>query len=811
MAIANQYGYYTEDYREFVITNPRTPRPWFNYMWNSQYAGLISHTGGGFSFLESPRDNRISRMRYNCLPWDRPGRYVMVKDSATGKYWSLSWAPTIDLKYDSYECRHGQGYTKITTEINGIRGEITYFVPTETNAEVWRVKLTELSGQARDLEIYSFLELLMGNALNDQINQPNDKHFTDIHFDRELQALVATRRYWVLNKGVSVKQPNIDWKYQVYFSQSLPISGFDSSLDKFIGRWRSESNPVAVETGVMQNTEITAGDPVVALQSKISLAANGSVDFAVTLEIVPKEIPPTPLNKEDKFSSPPLLRGAGGDLLKTIDRQFLQLKQKWDQHLSCVQVQTPDEAFNAMINVWNQYQAAVTFDMARNSGYYHGGLLFGTGMRDRFQDILGVVMVDPARVRERLIKALNFQFKDGSTLHNYFVLTNTGERTNHSDTPLWIPFGIVEYLKETGDFSILEEVVPYHDETSGNVYEHLVRALDFAIANTGERGMPRIFTGDWNDTLDHVGSQGKGETTWGAFFLGYVLKKSLPVCEQQGDRAALDRFQKFYEHLRQVTNDVCWDGEWYLRAFRDNGEPIGVSSASQGKIFLNAQSWAVISELAPQERADKAMASSREYLATPFGMQIVAPSFTEIDDTVGLISRCVPGKKENGAVFNHASSWFVLASILNGDTEFAWDIYRRMMPINSSQATDAKCDRFETEPYVYPEYVTSPDHETQGQASHSWLTGTAVWMLRIGIDYILGFQPTFTGMIIDPKIPSEWSGFTAKRKFRGKVIALTVVNHSDIKQMTANGEIVKEKFIDLTRYNGDEIEIVVHL
>jgi cellobiose phosphorylase len=798
VAIANQYGYYTEDYREFVITNPRTPRPWFNYMWNSQYAGLISHTGGGFSFLESPRDNRISRMRYNCLPWDRPGRYVMVKDAATGTYWSLSWAPTIDLEYDFYECRHGQGYTKITTEINGIRGEITYFVPTDTNAEVWRVKLTELSGQPRDLEIYSFLELLMGNALNDQINQPNDKHFTDIHFNQDLQALVATRRYWVLNKGVSVKQPNIDWKYQIYFSQSLPISGFDSSLDTFIGRWRSEANPVAVETGVMKNTEITAGDPVVALQSKIKLETNGTVDFAVVLEIAPKEIPPTPLVK-------------GGEIVEIVDSKFLQLKQKWDEHLSCVQVQTPEAAFNAMLNVWNQYQAAVTFDMARNSGYYHGGLLFGTGMRDRFQDILGVVMVDPARVRERLIKALNFQFKDGSTLHNYFVLTNTGERTNHSDTPLWIPFGIVEYLKETGDFSILEEVVPYHDDSSGTVYEHLVRALDFAIANTGERGMPRIFTGDWNDTLDHVGSQGKGETTWGAFFLGYVLNKSLPVCEHQGDRQSLEKFQNFYEHLRQVTNDVCWDGEWYLRAFRDNGEPIGVSAATQGKIFLNAQSWAVISELAPKDRADKAMASSREHLATPFGMQIVAPSFTEIDDTIGLISRCVPGKKENGAVFNHASSWFVLASLLNGDTEFGWEIYRRMMPINSSQATDQKCDRFETEPYVYPEYVTSPDHETQGQASHSWLTGTAVWMLRIGLDHILGFQPTFTGMVIEPKIPAAWSGFTAQRKFRGKVLSLTVVNHSDVKQMLINGEVVQGNFIDLNLYEGDEIEIAVYL
>jgi cellobiose phosphorylase len=804
VAIANQYGYLTEDYREFVITDPRTPRPWFNYMWNSQYTGLISHTGGGFSFLDSPRDNRISRMRYNCLPWDRPGRYVMVKDSVTGKYWSLSWAPTIDLEYDFYECRHGQGYTKITTKINGILGEITYFVPTDTNAEIWRVKLTEISGQARDLEVYSFLELLMGNALNDQINQPNDKHFTDIHFDQDLQALVATRRYWVLNKGVSVKQPNIDWKYQIYFSQSLLVSGFDSSLDTFIGRWRSEANPVAVQTGVMKNTEITAGDPVVALQSKVPLAANSSIDFAVVLEITPK-------GKKSILIPSSSSVGGGSKIVEIADRKFIDLRHRWNNHLSCVQVQTPDEAFNAMLNVWNQYQAAVTFDMARNSGYYHGGLLFGTGMRDRFQDILGVVMVDPERVRSRLISALKFQFKDGSTLHNFFVLTNTGERTNHSDTPLWIPFGIVEYLKETADFSILDELVPYHDETEGTVYEHLVRALDFAIANTGERGMPRIFTGDWNDTLDHVGSEGKGETTWGAFFLGYVLQKSLPIFEHKGDRQAIEKFQSFYEHLRKVTNEICWDGEWYLRAFRDNGEPIGVSTATQGKIFLNAQSWAVISELAPKDRADKAMASSREYLATPFGMQIVAPSFTEIDDTIGLISRCVPGKKENGAVFNHASAWFVLASLLNGDVEFGWEIYRRMMPINSSQATDEKCDRFETEPYVYPEYVTSPDHETQGQASHSWLTGTAVWMLRIGVDYILGFQPTFTGMIIDPHIPAAWHGFTAQRRFRGKVLSLTVINHSSVKLMTVNGQVVEGNFIDLALYEGDQMAISVHL
>lgn len=799
MKLANTYGYFSDDDREYIITNPRTPRPWFNYMWNGRYTGLISHTGGGFSFLDSPRDNRISRMRYNCLPWDRPGRYVMLKDTKTDRYWSLSWAPTIDLNYDKYECHHGQGYTKIITEIYGIRGEITYFVPSDADAEIWRVELTNLTGEDRNLEVYSFTELLMGNALNDLINQPNDKHFTDIHFDAAQRSLIATRRYWVLNKKVSVAQPNIDWQYRVYFTQTLPISGFDSSLDAFIGRWRSEANPEAVEKSKMQNTEITAGDPIAALQSQVVLPASGKVNFAVICAIATTQNSQSPIETVDLSN------------LAVIDRAFAELKSKWDKHLDVVHVDTPDQKFNVMLNVWNQYQAAATFDMARNAGYYHGGLLFGTGLRDQFQDILGVVMVDCDRVRSRLLNALRFQFQDGSTLHNFFKLTNTGERTNHSDTPLWIPFGLVEYLNETGDLSILDVMVSYHDEGEGSVYEHMVRALLYAIANLGEHGMPKIRNGDWNDTLDHVGPQGKGETVWGAFFLGYVLQKTFPVLELREDRDRLEKFHQVYESLGKATNEHCWDGEWYLRAFRDNGEPIGISAHKQGKIFLNAQSWSAISGLAPKERADKALASCRQYLATPYGMQIVYPSYTEIEDNVGLISRCVPGKKENGAVFNHASSWFVLASLINGDVDFAFDIYQRMMPINSAR----DIDRYEVEPYVYAEYVTSPDHPTQGQASHSWLTGTAVWMLRIGIDYILGFKTTLDGIFIDPHIPSHWQGFTAHRKFRGKTLRLQVTNphgkNSGVSSMIVNGQQVAGNFLRMSDYSEVELAIAVSL
>ncbi|HZW40328.1 MAG TPA: glycosyl transferase family 36 [Ignavibacteriaceae bacterium] len=793
----NKYGYFSEDYREFVITDPRTPRPWFNYMWNENYTGLVSHTGGGFSYLETPRDNRLTRMRYNSLPWDRPGRYVIIKDAVTGKYWSLSWAPTIELKYDKYKCRHGQGYTKITTEINGIKGEITYFVSDDVNAEFWMVNLTNLSNKERKLEVYSFTELLMGNALNDLINQPNDKHFTEITFNKETQTLEATRRYWVLNKKVSVVQPNIDWKYKIYFTQTLPVSGFDSSLDNFIGKWRSEANPISIETGKMTNTEITAGDPVAALKSKLILKPKTSKDFSVIMAVAPKEIKnPYKSLKWDELKN-----------VKTIQNKFSALKEKWGSYLSNVNIQTPDEKFNLMLNVWNQYQSAVTFDMARNSGYYHGGLLFGTGMRDQFQDILGVVMVNPERVRARLLNALRFQFKDGSTLHNFFKITDWGERTNHSDTPLWIPFGIIEYLNETGDFSILDEIVNFYDEGEANVYEHMKRSLDFAISATTERGIPKIMNGDWNDTLDHVGPLGKGETIWGGFFLAYCLKKTFELLEYRNDNEILARWKNVYEHLGEVINENAWDGEWYIRAFRDNGEPLGSKKHKQGKIFINSQTWSVISGLAPKERANKSLSSVKKYLAKPNGIQICWPSYTKVEDNVGLISRCVPGKKENGAIFNHASSWFVLASIINGDVDFAYDVYMRMNPLNSGK----NIDRYEVEPYVYAEYVTSPDHPTDGQASHSWLTGTAVWMLRIGLDKIIGFATSLNGITISPNIPSTWKGFKAERNFRGKRILLEVKNpsgrNSGFSKIIINGKEAESNFINVNDYKEGEIRV----
>lgn len=800
--IKNEYGYFTEDFREFVITNPETPRPWFNYIWNDRYAGLVSHGGGGFSFLDTPRDNRISRMRYNCLPWDRPGRYVFLKDIESGDYWSLSWAPTNDRKYDRYEAHVGQGYTKIITEFKGICAELTYFVPRDNHCEIWKVKVWNLSGKPRKMQVYAFQELMMGNALNDIINQPNDKHFTDVRFNRQEQTLEATRRYWVLNKkAASVEQPNIDWQYKVYFTMNLPVAGFDGSLDSFIGKWRSEANPRAIETGKMGNTEITAGDPVVALQSVLNLGIDEVKDFAVFMGIAGKDV-------ENPYNHLKINQYRDNDF---INSKLAEVKAYWDHYLSHVQVHTPDESFNLMLNVWNQYQSAVTFDMARNSGYYHGGLLFGTGMRDQFQDILGMVIVDPGRVRARILNALQYQFADGSTLHNFFKLTNHGERTHHSDTPLWISFGLVEYLNETHDFSILDEVVSFYDEGQATVYDHMLRSLDFAVGDCTERGLPKIRKGDWNDTLDHIGPQGKGETIWGAFFLCYVLKKTFELLDHKKDLAIKQRWQHACEKIERTVNEIAWDGEWYVRAFRDNGQVVGSNQMKQGKLFLNSQTWAIISEAAPQDRADKALKSCLQYLENKTGMQKVWPAYREVEDDIGLISRCVPGKKENGAVFNHASSWFVLAAILNGNVEDAYRIYKKMLPVNSSQSVGV--ERYETEPYVFSEYVTSKEHETEGQASHSWLTGSSVWMYRIGLDWILGLRTSLKGICVNPNIPADWKNLNVVRKYQGRTLNISIDNNAGVnngvKELKINGIPFTGEWIDVSQFSESTLAIEV--
>ncbi len=762
-----EYAHFSEDGKEFIITRPDTPAPWVNYISNGKYTGLVSNTGGGYSYWMDPRDSRITRFRYNCLPWDRPGRYVYIRDERSGEYWSLSWQPT-PTRFGKYECRHGMGYTTIKTEYREIAGEVTYFVPLDANLEIWKCSLTNNSRIDVKLGIFPYVELCLGHALVDLINQPNDQHFNIVNFDREIAAIVATKNYWVTYHTATVKQPNQAWDQYVFFTTDLPIIGWDSSKDEFIGKWRSESDPLAIEEGRLRNTEITAGDACAALQSELILLPGQKTEFVVLMGVSPvaegigniREV----IHKWRK--------------LAVADRALNELKHWWDLYLASVQVETPHRETNLMLNIWGKRQSWVTFNMARNAGYYHGGLLFGTGIRDQCQDMMGPLLSTPDAVKERLLEVLSHQFKDGSTLHNYFKLTGQGEKTGHSDTPLWLPFAIVNYLKETGDFDFLYETVAYQDEGEGPVIEHLKKAIDYPLSNLTERHLPKFGPGDWNDTLDYVGRKGIGESVWVAEFLCFVLRETAELLDLINDDFTAAKYRDAYQKIADAVNKYCWDGEWYIRGTRDDGGVIGSASNEEGKIFMNAQSWAVISGIASKERARIAMDSAYKLLNTPRGPKILSPAYRKLDPGIGLATRCVPGKKENGSIFNHVVSWAILAECLLGNSDRAFEYYKKTLPM--IQAEDP--DLYKMEPYCYSEYVTSPEHPTFGQASHSWLTGSAAWMLRDGIDYILGIRPEYHGLRIDPCLPSAWNGYEAVRYFRGCKYRVKVINKSNNKQ-----------------------------
>lgn len=784
-----KYGHFSSDGREFIITRPDTPAPWVNYISNGRYTGLVSNTGGGFSYWMDPRDSRITRFRYNSLPWDRPGRYVYLRDM-DGAYWSLSWQPTAH-KLDSYECRVGMGYQIIESLFRGVKSEIAYFVPIEDDLEIWLVTLSNETYETKRLGVFPYVELCLGHALVDLINQPNDQHFNIVNFFRPDNAIFATKNYWVTHKGVSVEQPNRGWDRRVFFTTDLPIEGWDGSKDAFIGKWRSEENPTGVESGRLSDTDISAGDACAALQCDLILEPHETKSFVVLLGCVEAEgYREKAAALIDKYRS-----------VSAAELALEDVKAYWDRYLSSVKVETPDPEMNLMLNTWGKRQAWVTFNCNRNAGYYHGGLLFGVGIRDQCQDMIGPLLSDPRLVAERLAEVLKHQFQDGSTLHNYFKLTGQGEKTGHSDTPLWLPLAVINYLKETGDFSYLMNVIEFQDGDEADVLDHVIRAVDYVLSQLTENHLPKFGPGDWNDTLDYVGRKGIGESVWVAHFLCYILRETAELLDYLAAEIlcpgaswlseTAERYRREYELISRAVNERMWDGEWYIRGTRDDGGVIGSSKNTEGRIFMNAQSWAVISGVADTERGRTALDSADRLLITLRGPKILSPSYTQVDEGVGLATRCVPGKKENGAIFNHVAAWAILANVIAGNGDRAYDYYRKTMPM--VQAGDP--DVYKMEPYVYSEYVTSDDHPTFGQASHSWLTGSGVWMLRDGIDYILGVRPTYDGLIVDPCIPAAWDGFKITRRFRGATYEIEVRNPDHVQHGAArlemDGEVVE--------------------
>jgi cellobiose phosphorylase len=766
-----RFGRFSDDGREFLIADVRTPAPWINYLQNGRYFATISANGGGISYDRSPLHGRITRYRINDVPPDRPGKYIYVRDRGTGEVWSLTWQPVGHAPASDYRVAHGFGYTRAEADVAGIASTVVFFVPVDDDREIWRATLSNGSGRPRRLSITGYVELALGHALVDLVNQCDDQHFNRVRFDQELGALFATKTYWVTETRGTQHQENKAWDRWAFFTVDRPVAAYETVRERFLGPHRNESDPLALTAG-LSSRDMDCGNAVGALQVDLELGPGESADVVFSLGVIAK--PEFERTKRDVVAR---FRKAG-----EVDAALARVRAEWDRFLGHARAATPDPEADIFLNSWIPYQAKVAFDVGRVASFYYWGIGRGFGYRDTAQDTIAIVIADPAKARARVGLLARQMRRDGKVFHHFYG-DGQGEFTEHCDDPLWFVLAVTEYLKETGDLALLDAKEPFLDGGEGTVLEHLLAAARFAGANLGPHGMPRFGRGDWNDTLDYIGGKDGGESVWGAMFYVAMLVRLLELLAFLNAAEAHPEIRSLRDRLVAAIEAHAWDGEWYIRAFGEGERKIGTKANRYGRIFINTQSWAVIAGLPDRDRLVRAMDSLRSRLGTPYGTKICAPAFREIDPAIGLITRCVRGKKENGAVFCHPAAWVVQAWCLLGEGEKAFQEFRRLLPGRIDQAT------FAAEPYVYSQYITSDEHETAGRASHSWQTGTAAWMYRVAYDHILGLRPDYAGLRIDPVVPADWKRFRAERVFRGARYLVEVENPDGVQSGVRSVEV----------------------
>lgn len=796
-----KYGHFSEDGLEFIITRPDTPQPWINYAVNGRYHALISNTGGGYSYYITPRDSRITRRRYNCLPEDRPGRYVYIRDNKTGEYYSPTWQPVLK-ELDSYECRHGLGYTKIFSSYKGIKSCINYFVPIDADMEIWKITLENTTDEDKDLSLFPYVEFVPGDALDDLIEQPNNSHFRYADYDPEEKVIYATNKLGVsfLPEEEQYKDEGCWGKY-VFFTSTLDITAYDCNRDHFIGSpYRSEANPLRVEKGQLTNSMLNSGHVCGALQNNIIIKAGEKLKFCVMMGAVDRQDYKNQTRQIFKEWTP-----------ERVEKSLVDLKKYYEELFSTVQVNTPSVKVNRMLNIWNKLQTKVNFTVSRDASRFHGGLSYGMGFRDTSQDLLAMIMFDAPAAKEVIKELARQMFSDGTTYHNFFRVSNDGIKTGHSDDPLWLPFAVQYYLEETGDFDFLDEIEEYADGGSGTILERCYRGIDQVWSKRSERNIPLMLNGDWNDDLNECGKHGKGESMMVAEQLCVDLKFMIEMLTYtKRDPQKVEEYKKIYEIVVEEMNKSCWDGKWYHRFTKDDGSVMGAHKNEQGQIYLNAQSWAVISGIAKDERAIQCLDSVLEHLDSKVGPRICAPAYIKSDATIGTATREAPGKKENASIFNHPVAWFIQANTIIKRGNIAFEQYYKTLPEVLSEDQDI----FAVEPYVYCEYTTGPDHKEFGEGGHSWLTGTASWMLLCGLNFILGIKPKYDGLVVDPCIPSDWDEYEVVRKFRNSTYKISVKNpnhkESGISEVKLDGETFEgNKFPVFDDGKEHTIEIVM--
>ncbi len=739
----NRYGYFAENGREYVITSLKTPRPWVNVISSGEYGLVVSNLNGGFSWFIHSNLNRLTRWQQDLVQ-DNWGKYLYLRDAHNGSVWSPTYQP-VQQSLEKFECRHGIGYTTFRSCYQDIESYLRVFVPFGDNLEIWTLTLKNSSTVTRQIGIFTYLEWCLGVAPD--THREFHKTFIETEFDQPLQVLLASKRLWEVPSAKG--HWNTTWPYTAFLACNNDLSGYEGSKEKFLGSALSLQRPAAVQKGQLSNTTGKWEDAIGSIATVVEIPPGTEKTVHFFLGLVQNRTELSPLLQKYRSED-------------AVEKAFREMRNTWATLLNKTTVETPDLALNLLVNHWLKYQAISGRLWGRAAYYQQSGAY---GFRDQLQDSQIFLYLDPERTRQQIHLHARHQFRDGRVLHWWHPLTEEGLDSGFSDDLLWLPFLLINYLKETAHWEILQEKVPYYqDKEPVTILEHCLAAFEKALQRRSPRGLPLILAGDWNDGLSAVGLKGKGESVWLAHFLHYLLTQFTPILQRVGQEEKARNFQREAQNLREVINQVGWDGQWYWRASKENGELIGSRKNSFGRIFLNAQSWAIISgSVESPQRAELIMKQVRELLDSDFGPQLFSPAYQQPDPEIGYLSRYAPGVRENGGIYTHAATWAIWAATKIGDFSIAYQWFRKICPVYNG----LNPERYGAEPYVTPGNIDGVDSPYHGRGGWTWYTGSAAWLFKIILDAILGIEPEFEGLRIRPGAPKEWSEYRVNRYFRG--------------------------------------------
>lgn len=795
-----KYGYFDDERREYAITNPCTPWPWINYLGQDGFFSLVSNTAGGYSFYRDARFRRITRYRYNGVPMDSGGRYFYIKDGDT--IWNPSWKPC-KTPLDRYECRHGMGYTAITGEKNSLEATLTMFVPLGERAEVHRLVVKNKSKGEKRFKVFSFIEWCLWNASTDMENFQRNLSTGEVEIDGSV----------IYHKTEFRERRN----HYAFYGVNSPIDGFDTDRDAFLGSYNGFDAPDAVSAGTSRNSVAHGWSPAASHSFDVRLAPGETWERIFVLGYVE-------LEDGEKWEAPGRVNKAPAkalmarfDTAEKVDAALAALHARWDALFSRFKLEEGDERLKRMVNIWNQYQCMVTFNMSRSASFFESGIGRGMGWRDSNQDLAGFVHQIPERARERILDIAATQFPDGSCYHQYQPLTKRGNNdigSGFNDDPPWLVFGTSAYIKETGDFSILDEPVPF-DNAPGSekpLFDHLKASFDHVLSHLGPHGLPLIGRADWNDCLNlncfsrdpdesfqtaaNVQGESKAESLMIAGLFCWIARDWAAICRKTGREDEAKRADEARAKMERAVETAGWDGEWYLRAYDFAGRKVGSRDCEEGKIFIESQGWCAMAQIGKEKgMPEKALDSVAKLLECDDGIVLNWPAFSRYVVEYGEISSYPPGYKENAGIFCHNNPWVVIAEAIAGRGNDAWRHYAKICPA----FIEEKSALHKVEPYVYSQMIAGRDAAVPGEAKNSWLTGTAAWNWYAVTQFILGIRPGWDALEIDPCLPQDCTAFRLVRIWRQAEYSISVENPSRVEKGVA------ELWLDGERIAGNRI------